>query len=380
MGQEGISMRLGYEIVKRKIKGEAKLTISGIKFVDEENDERELTYWLHDYGRLAYWLRKYGNMNDNPIWGSLEDVYIFERAVEPQPSKRRKTWIKYHIRKLGEIGATIEVEKGKFRLGHFGEIALRAATRFTDWSRSLESLIIVRLLSSRMENLGMFLRTIYSKPVTVQCSKHPSTILPPKDFELCWKELATSLKDMYLIHTEPPAIFSELRSPNNPTVLSGIIVNEMYSTMSNIRGKIVERLAKVGRTVNRYILIDRGSYEIKRGLERLKILHKKYGSWFTSVDDPLLSSFATYALAKIGRTSISPDELTKTMKHDFRFLVDPYDVESFITNSLEFQTLGINLDVLRNNLEQNFLGFIERLANLGFAIIRPDGEVSIEAA
>lgn len=378
MEQKGISMILSYDIIKRKIKGEAKLTISGIKFIENRNKKRELTYWLHDYGRLAYWLRKYGHVDDNPVWSSLEDIYMFEDAIEPPLSKKRINWIKYHVKKLSEIRATREIEKGKFRLGDFGKAAFEASERFADWSKSLEALIITRLLSTRIENLGILLRSIYTKPIEVKCLKCPSTIIPPEDFRLSWGDISTSLRDAYLIHTELPMVIPEFRSPNSTTVLSGLLFNELYSTMSNIRERIVERLAKVGKTVNRYILTDRGSYEVKRGLERLNILHRKYGSWFITINDQLLSSLAMYALVRSGRNLISLEELTATMKHSFRFLVDPYDIGSFIKDSVESQTLGINLDVLWNNLEQNFLGFIERLVSLGFAIVRPDGEVSIE--
>ena len=45
----------------------------------------------------------------------------------------------------------------------------------------------------------------------------------------------------------------------------------------------------------------------------------------------------------------------------------------------EYQSLGIDLNLLHNNLEQNYSALLERLVSLGFATIRPDGEVRIEA-
>lgn len=369
-------MKLMYTIGK---KSRHLLTLSDVKFLDQNQNERELTYWLHDYGKLAYWLKKYGNVDNNILWASLEDVFALENAFEPPPSPKRKTWYKWHIGKLEEIEATQKVGDMQYRLGKFGELAFEAARKSPDWPASMESIIIMHLISKRIENLGIFLRALAQKPIDVTCRKFPKEIDRPKDFRITWNELSTCLKDVYFIYVETPSAVQELVSPNDPLTLSTFILNEIYSTISTLREKMVEKIARIGKTVNPYILADRGSYEIKRALERLNVLQKKFGSWFTSMPDQLLSSIIWYTLVKKGKKSVSPLEFTEILRDDFRFIIDPNDVVDFLINSVEYNATGIDLAVLKNNLSENYSRLLERLVSLGFATIRPDGEVKIEA-
>lgn len=356
------------------------LTLADVKFLDQNQNELELTYWLHDYGKLAYWLKKYGNVDNDILWKSLEDVFALENVFEPPPSPKRRKWYLWHIGKLEEIKATKKIDSAKYHLGKFGELAFEAARKSPDWSTSMESIIIMRLISKRIENLGIFLRVLTEKPIDVTCTKCPKEISRPKDFKIAWNELSTCLKDAYFIYVEIPNVIQELMSPNDPLTLSAFVLNEIYSTISTLREKMVEKLVKIGKTVNPYILADRGSYEIKRGLERLGVLQNKFGLWFTSMPDQLLSSIIWYTLVKKRRKSVSPSEFTETLRDDFRFIINPNDVVDFLTNSVEYYATGIDLAVLKNNLSENYSRLLERLVSLGFAVIRPDGEVKIEAS
>lgn len=368
-------MKLAYSVTRKK----GKLTFSDVKFVDQNGNERELTYWLHDYGRLPYWLKKYGKVDDNPLWKSLLNIFALEGIFEGRPKPVREKWYLWHIGKLAEIDATRKIGSGIYRLGNFGELAFEAAKNSVNWSESMENIVITHLISKRMENLGFFLHTLSRKSIEVVCSKYPKDLGRPKDFQISWNNLSTCLRNAYFVQVESPSTIQELKASNNPVILSSFLLNEIYSVISNLRNKIVERLVVVGNTVNPYILTDRGSYEIKRALERLGILQTKYGFWFTNLSDSILSSFIWYALVKTRRKSISPDEFTKILKDDFRFIVDPTDVTAFLTDYVEYQSLGIDLNLLHNNLEQNYSTLLERLVSLGFATIRPDGEVKIGA-
>jgi hypothetical protein len=368
-------LRLAYSVTAKK----RTLTFSDAKFVDQNGNERELTYWLHDYGRLAYWLKKYGKVDGSPLWESLLNIFALEGIFEGRPKPVREKWYLWHIGKLAEIDATRKIGSGIYRLGNFGELAFEAAKKSANWSESMENIVIAYLISKRMENLGIFLHTLSRKPIEVVCRKYPKDIGRPKDFQISWSDLSTCLRNAYLIQVESPNTMQELKASNNPVILSSFLLNEIYSVIANLRNKIVERLVAVGDTVNPYILTDRGSYEIKRALERLGILQTKYGFWFTNLPDTILSSFIWYALAKTRKKSISPNEFTKILKDDFRFLVDPTAVTAFLTDYVEYKSLGIDLNLLHNNLEENYSTLLERLVSLGFATVRPDGEVRIGA-
>lgn len=54
-------------------------------------------------------------------------------------------------------------------------------------------------------------------------------------------------------------------------------------------------------------------------------------------------------------------------------------MNEFLSNSVEFKKLGLDLDILRNNLERSYADFIKRLISLGYGNVRPDGEITIEA-
>jgi len=369
-------LRLTYTIKGKK----GKLTFTDLKFVDQNGKERELTYWLHDYGRLPFWLKKYGKVNGDPLWASLLDIFALEELFEGPPKAARKKWYHWHITKLQEIDATQKVGSSAYRLGAFGKLAFEAAKKSSgrvSWSESMESILITYLISKRIENLGVLLNTISKKPIELVCANSPKDISRPKPFQISSNDLYTSLRNAYFVQVEPPNTVQELKTSNDPIILSTFLVNEIYLAMSNLRERIVEKLVAVGSTVNPYILIDRGSYEIKRALERLGILQSRYGFWYTTLPDKLLSSSVWYALAKTGKESISPHEFAEVLKHDFRFLVDADDVIRFLVDNVEYEALGIDLSLLRNNLDRNYSRMLERLVNLGFASIRPDGEARI---
>lgn len=352
-----------------------KLTLSGIKYRDEHG-ERTFTYELRDYGGLAYWLRTYGNVDEDPLWKSVDEIYALETSSK-EKSEKRKPWILWHLDRLREIEATTKVGKNKYQLGKFGKLALEVARKTSYWTVSLESIIVARLIATKMENLGYFLSKISTRPVNVSGRKTRKKISYPQDFQISWNDLSTCLKDVYFLHAEPCAI-PNLRSPAVPPILSGIIWNEIFSAITRIRGKIMERIAEVGNTCDLYIVSDRGSNEIKRALNHLGVLQSGRGVWYTCIPDRLLSNFAIYALLKGKQDILSVRELTEIIRDDFRFLVDPDDIHNFLSNSVKFEPIGVDLDILRNNLEQNYADFIERLMSLGYAIIRPDGEVTVE--
>lgn len=372
-------MKLVYTIKRKK----NKLAFTDVKLVDQSGSERELTYWLHDYGRLSYWLRKYGKVNSDPLWASLQEVFALEEFIEGPPKAVREKWYLWHIAKLKEIDATQKVGNDTYRLGGFGRLAFDAAKKASgrvSWSESMESILITYLISKRIENLGVFLGAISKKPIEVVCNNSPKDITRPKDFKMSWNELSTCLRNIYFVQVEAPNTVQELKTSTDPLVLSTLLLNETYLAMSNLRGAITRKLIVVGNTVDPYILTDRGSYEIKRALERLGILQSRFGFWFTSLPDKLLSSSVWYALVKSGKESISPGEFTEVLKSDFRFLVDTDDVIRFLIDSVEYEALGIDLSLLRNNLDRNYSRMLERLVNLGFASIRPDGEARIGTA
>ena len=368
-------MKLVYEIKKIR----KKLTLSKIRFIDANGNERELTYWLHDYGKLAYWLYKYGNIDEHSEWLKLQSIFILDEAFGNIPSNKRKKWYKWHIKKLQEIGATKKIDKNKYRLGKLGKLMFEAAQKSLNWSNSLENLLIGYLVARRMENLGLLLKTVSQKGISVICSKKPKGLQRPKDLKISWNDLLTNLKDVFFIHTEIPSLIPHHRSPNNTLILSGILFNEIYMLISNIRRQIIEKISRLGETVDPYILADRGAYEIKRALERLNILQRRWGMRFTSLPDSILISIVNYSFLKLKSESISQNDFIKILKDDFRFLVHPTDVIKFLSNSVMYRNLGINLDILKNDLEQNYSDFLERLVSLGYATIRPDGEARIES-
>jgi len=353
-----------------------KLTLSGIRYHDEHG-ERTFTYELREYGGLAYWLRTYGNVDEDPLWKSVDKIYALDTSSQ-EKSQKRERWIIWHLDKLKEIGATTKVGKNKYQLGKFGKLALEVARETSYWTVSLESIIVARLIATKMENLGYFLSKINRRPVNVSCGKTHKKIPYLQDFQISWNDLSSCLKDVYFLHAEPCAI-PDLRSPAVPAILSGIILNEIFSAITRIREKIMERIAEVGTTSDLYIVSDRGSNEIKRALKHLGILQSGRGIWYTCIPDRLLCNFAIYALRKKKRDTLSVRELTEIIKDDFRFLVDPDDIHDFLSNSVKVETIGVDLDTFRNNLEQNYADFIERLMSLGYAIIRPDGEVTVES-
>lgn len=288
------SMSLEYDINRRR----EKLTVSGIKYHNKKG-EQTFTYELRDYGGLAYWLRQYGGVDEGPLWRSVDDIYALDSSYK-EKSKGRERWIRWHLDKLQEIDATIKVEKDKYRLGKLGKRAFDVAKRTSDWTVSLEAVIVARLISTKIENLGYFLREISKQPINVSCRKTPKKLSCPKDFELSWNDLSTVFRDVYFLHAEPCPI-PDLRSPAVPPILSGIIFNEIFSIISCIRGKIMERISEVGNTADLYIINDRGSNEIKRALKHIDILRVERGIWYTCIPDRLMSNFALYALQK--RTS-----------------------------------------------------------------------------
>jgi len=372
-------LKLVYTIKGKK----GKLTFTDVKFFDQSENERELTYWLHDYGKLSFWLKKYGKIDSDPLWSSLLDIFALEEFFEGPPKAVREKWYLWHITKLKEIDATQKAGTNGYRLGKFGELAFEAAKKSSgrvSWSESMESILIAYLISKRIGNFGDLLNTISKKPIEVVCTNSPKDISRPKTFKISWNDLSTCLRNAFFVQIEPPSIVQELKISSDPMILSTFLLNEIYLAMSNLREKIVEKLVVAGSTVNPYILTDRGSYEIKRALERLGILQSRFGFWFTTLPDKLLSSSVWYALVKIGKDSISPSEFTEVLKNDFRFLVDTNDVIQFLVESVEYETLGIDLSLLRNNLDRNYSRMLERLVNLGFASIRPDGEARIGTA
>lgn len=374
-------MKIEYEIVK-KGKGE-KYTLQNIELFDNKL-RRDLTYWLHDYGRLAYWLKKYGGINSNPLWASLGDIYSLETYFAGGEAKKREDWYIYQIYRLGkEIDVTQRTSGKSFRLGDFGKIAFEAATKVgsrTSWTESMEAIIVLYLLARKIENFGFLLGALNEKSVDVACTKCPRSFNRPKDFQINLKDVSLCIRNAYFVNVELPDTVQELKTYANPVVLSTIILNETYSAISNFRHTIVEKLVSSGTMANPYVLSDRGSYEIKRALERMDVLQKKHGFWFTTLPDRLLLSIGWYALVKMGKTTITPNEFTEVLKVDFRFLVDPDDIVKYLSDQTDYEILGIDLTLLRNNLEQNFSRFLERLVSLGFARIRPDGEVHIGAS
>jgi len=372
-------LKLAYTIKRKK----GKLTFTDLKLIDQSGNERELTYWLHDYGRLSYWLKKYGKIDGDPLWASLSDIFALEEFIEGHPKTVREKWYVWHIAKLKEIGATQEAGNGTYRLGDFGKLAFEAAKKSSgrvSWSESMESILITYLISKRIENFGVFLSTISRKPIEIVCTSSPKDLSRPKSFQVTWNNLSTCLRNVYFVQVEPPNSVQELKTSSDPLILSTLLLNEMYQAMSNLRERITVKLVDAGSTANPYILTDRGSYEIRRALERLGILQSRFGLWFTSLPDKFLSSSVWYALVKAGKEFISPSEFTEVLKNDFHFLVDTDDVITFLVDSVEYETLGIDLSLLRNNLDRNYSRMLERLVNLGFASIRPDGEARIGAA
>jgi hypothetical protein len=360
-----------------------KRTLSNVTFVDQSGQNRELTYWLHDYGRLAYWMRKYGKITGDPLWDSLMNVFEIDEFFEGPPNPTRKKWYLWHLSKLAEIEVTEKIGTDTYKLGTFGRLAFEAAKMSSgrvSWSEAMENIVITRLIAKRLENFGCLLNEISGRPLNVCCISSPRDCDSPKGFSIEWADITTTLKDAYLVLAEPPNTAQELKASTDPLILSTFLINEIYYSMSNLREKIVRQVAETGSTVNPYILADRGSYEIKRALERLGILRRRLGYWYTSLPDKLLSSTVWYALVKAGKSSISLREFADILKEDFRFILEPDDVTEFLLKKVKNKELGIDLNVLRNNLERNYSKMLERLVDLGFASIRPDGEAIIEAA
>lgn len=369
--------------IQYKIKlSQNKRTLSDVTFIDRAGQNQELTYWLHDYGRLAYWMKKYGKVTGDPLWDSLPNIYEIDEFFEGQPNQARLRWYRWHLSKLVEIQVTEKIDANNYKLGTFGRIAFEAAKKSSgrvSWSEAMENVVIARLIAKKLEIFGRLLTEINLHPVEVRCVSPQKDCVSPTVFSIHPNEISTALKDVYLVLAESSNVVQELRTLSDPLILSTFLFNETYYSMSSLREKIVNQIALTGSTVNPYILTDRGSYEIKRALEKLGILTKRLGQWFTSFPDKLLLSTVWYSLVKVGKQSITLKDFASILKEDFRFLVDPDDIKNFLLEKVKYDELGIDFNILNNNLENNYSKLLERLMNLGFASIRPDGEAIIEA-
>lgn len=350
-------------------------------------ESMDFTYRVRDYGRLPLWiaqlLEEYHTIPDE--WKTVREKYgldDFFIAYVPPRNGYIKWTLTRELPRIDILEKRTEKRRGKgkkkmiFSLGPIGQEIFKAVQKSQNWLISFENLTLLRLLAHKLKSLGDTLNAIH-KYGSVECT---STNWP--SFKFSWEELSSNLWDVFLVHTEKLDIMPECRSPNIPPVLSGLIYNESYLAHFAIRKTIIEKFVKGtknrGVSVNIAELSKRVPHEVSRGLEKIGVLHAKRGLEHVSIPDRMLLDLVMFALYDRKARTIHLKEFIDVLKNMFRVLVDPHDIKIFLKNSVECESLGIDLTVAIEFFRSNYEVFIERMVSLGLARVRPDGEVSIE--
>lgn len=391
--REGIGIYPGLEDLEATVKGE----------------RYELGYRFRDYGKLSLSiikrLEECGTINKAPnALSKVQDFYKLPQFVGPtsRAGGRFTRWmIDGECPKVGVLSVRIEKRrKKKIFFGPKGVLYFKAALKSSNLTRSFEDLVVLRVLARKIKNLGRVCSVLSTnRSIDCYCDRvrgKKIRHLKGKKTQLISKEIFRTLRDAYLVHCESPQVVPFAMSSNNPMVVSGLVYNEIYRIYHALRIPLqiwINESSKKSSslvTADPYEVSDRMPREITRGFEKIGLLHILPGRSrlrYMSIPDRLLSDLVRYFGEVASKEALlrgrePPRQMPlayfiRMMKEEFRVLINPNDVTTFLKKSVDYKNLGMDLKIATGYLIRDYHCFTERLENLGLATIRPDGDVMI---
>jgi hypothetical protein len=362
---------------------------------------------------LGYRIRDYGNLllsiiNRVEIYGENKSVAEKVNDYLKLPKFFGNTFrsgSKYTNWMIDEECPAVDViferiEKGCDRhyLGKTGDYFLKSASSSPNIVKSFEDLVLLRILSKKLQNLSLVLKTCRNRGFIVcRCTKAKGATLhtlKDKYFSIPSNELSSVLGSAFLVHSESPVTSTYALSSSTPIGISGLVYNEIYQFYHRLREEIQTWTNESSQGFgvgleDPHEISDRMAREITRGFEKIGVLHfnnNRTPTRYVSIHDQLLADLVeVFKKVEQGKASLnsekSPEQLpltsfTRMVKEDFRILINPDDILEYL-ESCDFRSLGIDLRIAKGLVIADYYQFTERLEALGLATIRPDGEVMI---
>jgi len=394
----GVGLRKRAEIGTYPVLEDLEVAMKGKRY--------ELGYAFRDYGKLALSiikrLEECGTSSKAPqVLREVQDFYKLSDLVgsSSRAGGRFTQWmIDAECPKVAVLDIKIEKRrKKKVFFGPKGILFLKAASKSSNLAQSFEDMVILKVLARKIKNLAIVLSALDAEhSVDCYCGRVKGKEirhLQNKKTRLSSKEVLATMRDAYLVHCEGSHIVPLAMSSNNPMVISSLIYNEAYRIYHALRIPLqiwINQSSKTSLnhiTVDPYEISDRMPREITRALEKLGMMHFLHGIRFTSIPDQLLANLVRYFGESVSAEALQQqrkpasqmplDSFVKAIKKEFRILINPNDILSFLKASVKYGNLGIDLQIAKGYLISDYQHFTERLENLGLATIRPDGDVMI---
>jgi hypothetical protein len=401
------AFRITFEVGKKKSEDVGFYPVLQALEARIHEQRYELGYNFRDYGKLSLSiinkLNKRRIISVSPEISEIQDSYQLPNFVGStgRVGGSFTEWmVDNECPRVGVIEKRkVKKQKPEYFLGARGTHFLKAASKSPDISQSFEDLIMLAVLARKIKHLGLVFSSIYkAKDVDCECiaTKLAETKkLRGKKFKIYPQKMPVTMGDAYLVNCEGLNIVPDVLASNNPSTISGFTYNELYRMYHYLRYAVQKWIIDSTAGLNfggidAYEVSDRTPREFTRALEKLGLLHSLHGTRYICIPDKLLVVLVKY-FAETTSLQASPEvkgegnrgqirlsQFVKTIKNEFRILLDPDDIYQFLNESFDYKNFGIDLETAKSYFISNYNFFVERLENLGLATIRPDGDVMIK--
>jgi hypothetical protein len=288
--------------------------------------------------------------------------------------KRRIEYIESAVNDLCDAQVVSKTKGGDFTLGRLGKDYLRASIHTNDPLRSFHRLVYFRIVGhflQRAERLSQFLIRS-GKTVHVVSDDRQEINLEIR----CPREM---MERFVLINAEGRPHLSRGSVDNNyPHSLSLEAFNRFIGFVSSLRRELFRSYSRVSgsqyseSTLNRQASLLEG---ILSSGDRPFLVRESTGG-YTRIPDPALPAMVSLAGERHGPLS-DVFRLCEVLRDDFSVVVDPKDVMNWVETS---RLKGVDPDITRPLLSQNFSRFIARLEAFQLARQEPDGRIALRLA